>query len=67
MTEEEMKKRLYQTLEQEDLSQLKFPFIGWKKEPDNPSFSCLKSDVKTDSRPSSQQDFLTHKVYFKKN
>lgn len=62
MTEEEMQKRLYEALEQEDLGQLRFPFILDRSEDDSSIFPCLMSDVETDPKTFRQKDFLTHKI-----
>lgn len=62
MTEEEMQKRLYEALKQEDFRQLRFPFILDRSEDDNSIFPYLISEVKTDSKSFYQKDFLTHKI-----
>ncbi|MGE0198507.1 MAG: hypothetical protein AB7H48_05085 [Parachlamydiales bacterium] len=62
MTEEEMRKRFYEALEQEDLGQLRFPFILDRSENDGSIFPYLMSDVETDPKTFRQKDFLTHKI-----
>ena len=57
-----MRKRLYETLEQEDLGQLRFPFILDRPEDNNSIFPYLMSDVETDPKTFYQKDFLTHKI-----
>ena len=62
MTEEEMRKRLYEALEQEGLGQLRFSFILDRSEDDGSIFPYLMSDVETDPKTFNQKDFLTHKI-----
>ena len=62
MTEEEMQKRLYEAIEKEDLSQLRFPFSLDRSEDDGSFFPYLMSDIETDQKTFYQKDFLTHKI-----
>ena len=59
MTEEEMKKRLYEALEREDLCQLRLP-LG--REDNRSLASYLLSESESDSGIFYQSDFLTHKI-----
>ena len=61
MTEEEIQKSLDEALEQEDLGQLRFPFILDRSD-DGSIFPYLMSDVETDPKTFCQKDFLTHKI-----
>lgn len=62
MTEELMKKRLQESLEQEDLRQLKFPFTLDRKERGRSGIPCLSPKLRLDSKALHQKDFLTHKT-----
>ena len=62
MTEEELRKRLYEALEQEDLGQLRFPFILDRPEGDGSISPYLMSDLEPAPKKFCQKDFLTHKI-----
>ena len=57
-----MQKSLDEAIEQEDLGQLRFPFILDRPEDNNSIFPYLMSDVETDPKTFCQKDFLTHKI-----
>ena len=62
MTEDEMQKRFDEAIEQEDLSQLSFPFTLDRSDNDGSIFPYLMSDVETAPKTFCQKDFLTHKI-----
>ena len=62
MTEEEMQKRLYETLEREGFSQLKLPFVLGREDNDGSPFTYVMSDVEHEPKSFYQGDFLTHKI-----
>ena len=62
MTEKGIQKSLDEAIEQEDLGQLRFPFILDRSEDDGSIFPYLMSDVEIDPKTFCQKDFLTHKI-----
>ena len=59
MSEEEMKKRLYEALEREDLCQLKLPLD--RLDDGSTTYYSLSED-ESESSTFYQSDFLTHKI-----
>lgn len=59
MKENEMEKLFLEILDQEDINQLKFPFILDREETNSP-FPSVISDFETDQSHLLQKDFLMH-------
>ena len=59
MSEEEMQKRLYESLEEDDFCQLKLPL---EKEDKGSLASYSRSDGHSGTSSLCQSDFLTHKI-----